>query len=71
MAEQFQVIVLCLKDGRRIEAMVKAFCTEDDVAQLNIQSVEVSAPRDLPPGCNWGPLMVEEEAQEEACTPAP
>jgi len=46
-----QTITLVFTDGRRISAVVPAFCATDD--KLGITDVLISEPAPLPEGCYW------------------
>lgn len=56
MSEHYQIITLQLVDGRKIDAMVKAFCTEDEIPTLRVHEISISIPKEMPSGCHWGPM---------------
>jgi len=56
---QYQIIVITLRDGRALKAVVPAFSKPGD--ELYVERVDVTEPMDLPDDCTFAPLHDELE----------
>jgi len=55
VVEKYQLIVLILSDGRKIQAVVPAFIEEGQY--ITIKSAQVTHPQPLPAGASFGTLQ--------------
>jgi len=60
---QYQIIILTLRDGRVIKAVVPAFSKPGD--EIYLAKVEVTEPMDMPPDTSFGPLHDEPEKRSD------
>ena len=47
---QYQNITLVLADGRRIKAVARAFCSEQEIEMIRVVDIEITDPSPLPLG---------------------
>lgn len=52
---KYQTIILILSDGRKIYAVVPAFC-EEKALPVSVARILITEPKELPPDCSFGPL---------------